>query len=354
MNRNTEEITQRSTYESVSQYGYADAVLCTALDVGEGLLRSGAEITRVEDTITRICKHYGAVHVEVFSITTLIIASIRMDDGGQSSQNRHVPTSSNNLHRLQTYNAISREICMGNLSIEEAQKKLHSAKRSVPYGNWAVYLGAVLASGGFAVFFGGSWFDFIPAALIGIVGDKILEKVSGRDIDGWIYNWQTVAAALIIYGILFIVIERVHKNKTCSVNSTDELSFKQAAVVGCFQALSIVPGTSRSGSTILGSRTIGISRSAAAEFSFFMGIPAMAGGSLIKGLGFVDYVMDTGISVPATAYICLAVASVVAFAVSMIAIKFLMEFVKKHSFAPFGVYRIVLGALVILYFALVR
>lgn len=194
----------------------------------------------------------------------------------------------------------------------------------------------------------------IPAALIGIVGDKILEKASGRDIDGWIYNWQTVAAALIIYGILFIVIERVHKNKTCSVNSTDELSFKQAAVVGCFQALSIVPGTSRSGSTILGSRTIGISRSAAAEFSFFMGIPAMAGGSLIKGLGFVDYVMDTGISVPATAYICLAVASVVAFAVSMIAIKFLMEFVKKHSFAPFGVYRIVLGALVILYFALVR
>lgn len=169
MNRNTEEITQRSTYESVSQYGYADAVLCTALDVGEGLLRSGAEITRVEDTITRICKHYGAVHVEVFSITTLIIASIRMDDGGQSSQNRHVPTSSNNLHRLQTYNAISREICMGNLTIEEAQKKLHSAKRSMPYGNWGVYLGAVLASGGFAVFFGGSWFDFIPAALIGII-----------------------------------------------------------------------------------------------------------------------------------------------------------------------------------------
>lgn len=192
----------------------------------------------------------------------------------------------------------------------------------------------------------------VPAALIGVVGDKILEKLSGRDIDGWIYNWQTVSAALIIYGILFIVIERWQKDKPCSVNSTDEISFGQAAIVGCFQALSIVPGTSRSGSTILGSRTIGISRSAAAEFSFFMAIPAMAGGSLIKGLGFVDYVMDAGISVPAIAYICLAVASVVAFVVSIVSIKFLMEFVKKHSFAPFGIYRIVLGALVILYFAL--
>ncbi len=192
----------------------------------------------------------------------------------------------------------------------------------------------------------------VPAALIGVVGDKIIEKLTGKDIDGWIFNWQTVAAALIIYGILFIIIERVHKDKACSVEAVDDISFSQAALIGCFQALSIVPGTSRSGSTILGSRIIGISRSAAAEFSFFMGIPAMLGASLIKGYGFVDYVMETGVSVPVTAYVCLAVASVVAFAVSMLAIKFLMEFVKKHSFAPFGVYRIVLGALVILYFAL--
>lgn len=164
--KNTE--TQRSTYESVAKYGTADAILCTALDVGEGLLRSGAEITRVEDTITRICRHYGAVHIEVFSITTLIIAAVRLEDGSYSSQNRHVPTSSNNLHRLQLYNAISREICVGNLSIDEAQKKLHDAKHSMPYGNWGVYLGAVLASGGFAVFFGGSWLDFVAAALIAI------------------------------------------------------------------------------------------------------------------------------------------------------------------------------------------
>ena len=192
----------------------------------------------------------------------------------------------------------------------------------------------------------------IPAALIGIVGDKLLEKISGKDIDGWIYNWQVVAAALIIYGILFIIVEKIHKNKQSRVISVDDISFSQAALVGCFQALSIVPGTSRSGSTILGSRFLGISRSAAAEFSFFLGIPAMAGASLIKGYSFIDFVMETDVSVPASAWIVLAVASVVAFAVSMVAIRFLMEFVKRHSFAPFGVYRIVLGAVVILWFAL--
>ena len=192
----------------------------------------------------------------------------------------------------------------------------------------------------------------IPAALIGIVGDKIIEKFSGKDIDGWIYNWQVVAAALIVYGILFIIIERAHKNKESKINSVDDISFSQAIYIGCFQALSIVPGTSRSGSTILGSRFLGISRSAAAEFSFFLGIPAMAGASLIKGYSFFDYVMETDISVPLSAWAVLAVASVVAFAVSMVAIKFLMDFVKKHSFAPFGVYRIILGAAVILWFAL--
>ncbi|MBR4012981.1 MAG: undecaprenyl-diphosphate phosphatase [Clostridia bacterium] len=190
----------------------------------------------------------------------------------------------------------------------------------------------------------------VPAAFVGIVLDKVIEKLSGRDIDGWIYNWQVVAAALIIYGVLFIVIERLHKGKECRVNSVEDISFSQAAAVGCFQMLAIIPGTSRSGSTILGSRCIGISRSAAAEFSFFMGIPAMAGASLIKGYGFIDYVMETGVSVPALAWITLAVACVVAFAVSMVAIKFLMDFVKKHSFSPFGVYRIILGALVIIYF----
>ena len=190
----------------------------------------------------------------------------------------------------------------------------------------------------------------IPAALVGIVGDKLLEKVTGKDIDGWIYNAVTVASALILYGVLFIVIERVQKGKSSAVESVDGISYKQAMLIGCFQTLSIVPGTSRSGSTILGARMLGVSRAAAAEFSFFLGIPAMVGASLIKGYGFFDYVGESGVSVPALAWIVLAVASVVAFGVSMIAIKFLMDFVKKHSFAPFGVYRIVLGALVLLYF----
>ncbi len=191
----------------------------------------------------------------------------------------------------------------------------------------------------------------IPAALIGIVGDKILEKVTGRDIDGWIYNAITVAAALIVYGILFIIVERWQANKPIRVDDVHGITYSQAMLVGCFQALSIVPGTSRSGSTILGARIIGISRPAAAEFSFFMGIPAMVGASLIKGYGFFDYVSENSISVPLLAWAVLLFASVVAFAVSMAAIKFLMEFVKKHSFAPFGIYRIILGALVLMMFA---
>ncbi len=189
-----------------------------------------------------------------------------------------------------------------------------------------------------------------PAAFIGVVCDKLIEKISGKDIDGWLYNWQTVAATLIIYGILFIIIERVHKNKGARVDDVHGISFAQAAAIGGFQALSIIPGTSRSGSTILGARTLGVSRSAAAEFSFFMGIPAMAGASLIKGYGFLDYVAESGVSVPLAAWAILALSSVVAFGVSMAAIKFLMDFVKRHSFSPFGVYRIVLGALVIIYF----
>ena len=180
--------------------------------------------------------------------------------------------------------------------------------------------------------------------------DKLLEALSGKDIDGWIYNPWVVAGALIVYGILFIVIERMHKGKEARTTGVEDISFSQAALVGCFQALSIVPGTSRSGSTILGSRLMGIGRPAAAEFSFFMGIPAMAGASLIKGYGFIDYVIENGITVPARAWIILAVASAVAFGVSMLTIRFLIDFVKKHSFAPFGIYRIVLGVLVILYF----
>lgn len=202
---------------------------------------------------------------------------------------------------------------------------------------WVLWLKVVIAS--------------IPAAFVGIVFDKILEKVTGKDIDGWIYNWQVVSVALIVYGVLFIIIENAHKNKAAKVNSVEEITYSQALLVGCFQTLSIVPGTSRSGSTILGARMLGLSRPVAAEFSFFMGIPAMVGASLLKGYGFFDYISESGVQVPAIAWAVLLAASLAAFLVSMAAIKFLMDFVKRHSFAPFGVYRIILGALVILYFA---
>lgn len=197
----------------------------------------------------------------------------------------------------------------------------------------------------------------VPAALVGIVLDKIIENLTGKNIDGWLYNGFVVALMLIIYGILFILIEKRNAKKVPTITDIGEIPYRQAFLLGVFQMLAIVPGTSRSGSTILGSMLIGFSRTCGAEFSFFMGIPAMVGGSLIKSLGFFKFVggdnsFGTALAVPAEAWIILAVATVVAFSVSMIAIKFLMNFVKNHSFAPFGTYRIALGAAVLAYFTL--
>lgn len=197
------------------------------------------------------------------------------------------------------------------------------------------------------------WFKVVvasvPAALIGIVGDAILEKVSGKDIDGWLYNSVVVATALIVYGLAFIILEHVRHGEMPRVDTVHDISYKTAFLVGAFQALSIVPGTSRSGSTILGAMCLGLSRTAGAEFSFFMAIPAMVGASGIKVLGFVDYLGESGVTVPLDAWIALAVGCVVSFVVSMVAIRFLVDFVKKHSFAPFGVYRIALGVLVLIW-----
>ena len=188
----------------------------------------------------------------------------------------------------------------------------------------------------------------LPAAFVGVVLDKVLEKVTGKDIDGWFYNSIVVATALIVYGIAFIVIERKNAQKTPHVAQIEEISIKNALAIGAFQALSIIPGTSRSGSTILGSMLVGISRTAAAEFSFFMAIPVMVGASGIKALGFLSYVIENNVSVPAIAWVVLALGCLVSFVVSMMAIRFLMDFVKKHSFAPFGIYRIALGILVLI------
>lgn len=211
-----------------------------------------------------------------------------------------------------------------------------SKKKSAPEkrATWSLWGKVVVAS--------------IPAALVGIVGDKLLEHFTSKDIDGWLYNSLVVAAALIVYGIAFIIIERLRKGRMAKVEAVEDISYRNALLIGAFQALSIVPGTSRSGSTILGSMLLGLSRTAAAEFCFFMAIPAMVGASGIKMLGFFDYLSESGASVPLTGWLALAIGCAVSFIVSMIAIRFLMDFVKKHTFSAFGVYRILLGALVLL------
>ncbi len=205
---------------------------------------------------------------------------------------------------------------------------------------WTLWLKVLIAS--------------VPAAAVGILGDKLIEKLTGKDIDGWIFNPVVVAVALIVYGIAFIVIEKLHKPQSEQVKTVEDITYRSAFLVGLFQILAMVPGTSRSGSTILGSMLIGFSRPAAAEFSFFMAIPVMVGASGIKVLGFLGFLSETGVQVPLLAWGILALACAVSFAVSMVAIRFLTDFVKRHSFASFGVYRIALGILVILYFALAR
>ena len=188
----------------------------------------------------------------------------------------------------------------------------------------------------------------LPAALVGTVIDKLLEKLSGKDLDAWLYNTTVVAAMLILYGIAFLLIEGKKGKKEPRINAIEEISVKTALCIGLFQALSLIPGTSRSGSTILGAMLLGLSRTVGAEFSFFMAIPVMVGAGGIKALDFGKWVLEADVAVPPEAWMVLAVGCLVSFAVSMIAIRFLMDFVKKHSFAPFGVYRIILGSLVLM------
>lgn len=190
----------------------------------------------------------------------------------------------------------------------------------------------------------------IPAAFAGIVLDSILENKTGKDIDGWLYNVYVVAAALIVYGVLFIVVERVNKKRCREICELSDISYKNALAIGVFQMLAIIPGTSRSGSTILGAMCLGLSRTVAAEFSFFMAIPAMTGASAIKLLGFFDYVFENKIVLLPQVWLLTLFGMAVSFAVSLATIKFLMDFVKKRGFSAFGVYRIALGAVVLLYF----
>ena len=186
----------------------------------------------------------------------------------------------------------------------------------------------------------------IPAALIGFVLDDILDK--------YLYNYVTVAVTLILYGILFIAVEKVNVKRKYRVNTVYEMTYADALAIGGFQILSLIPGTSRSGSTILGGMVMGISRTASAEFSFFMAIPVMVGVSLLKvakfALGAIDG--EAGYELSAEPIILLAVGFVAAFAVSLVVIRFLLDFVRRHSFECFGWYRIALGAVVLLWFAI--
>ena len=170
--------------------------------------------------------------------------------------------------------------------------------------------------------------------------------------DKHFYNYVVVSVALVVYGIAFILVEHFKKGKSYRVSDVNGLTYKDALLIGSFQVLSLIPGTSRSGSTILGGMLSGVSRVASAEFSFFMAIPIMLGASLLKVLKFIKEVADGVVTVSGGEIGLLLIAMAVSFAVSLVAIKFLMDFVKRHSFAPFGVYRIILGVIVIGYFAI--
>lgn len=175
----------------------------------------------------------------------------------------------------------------------------------------------------------------LPAALIGIPFDD--------QIDAMFYNYQTVAVTLILYGVLFIVIETRNRGKLPRINSIENITYGTAIIIGIFQVLSLIPGTSRSGATIVGAILIGVSRTVAAEFTFFLAIPVMLGASLLKLVKF-------GLVFTQAEAVILAVGMVTAFVVSILAIKFLMGYIKKHDFKVFGYYRIILGIAVVAYF----
>jgi undecaprenyl-diphosphatase len=175
----------------------------------------------------------------------------------------------------------------------------------------------------------------IPAAVIGLLFDDWLDE--------HLYNYITVALMLIIYGVLFIVVENMHKDKTPKIATLNEISYRTAFLIGMFQVLSLIPGTSRSGATILGAIYLGTSRFIAAEFSFFMSIPAMFGASFLK-------LIDFGFVFTSDEIIILITGMITAFIVSILAIKFLIGYIKNHDFKVFGYYRIILGIIVVVYF----
>ena len=178
----------------------------------------------------------------------------------------------------------------------------------------------------------------IPSAVIGLLLDDWM--------DAHLYNYIVVAIALIVYGVAFIFVENRNKGKAPAIKNTTEIDYRTAILIGCFQCLSLIPGTSRSGSTILGGILLGVSRATASEFSFFLAIPTMLGASALKLLKYImEGMIPSGMEIA-----ILLTGCVVSFLVSMFVIKALMDYVRKHNFSAFGYYRIVLGALVLMYF----
>ncbi len=205
-----------------------------------------------------------------------------------------------------------------------SMKKSEAEKKST----WSLWLRVIVA--------------VLPSAVIGLLLDDWL--------DAHLYNVVTVSLMLILYGVAFLFVEKINRPKTLKIvlyEDTGAMPVKTALLVGLFQCLALIPGTSRSGATILGAMLLGLSRVSAAEFSFFLAIPTMAGAGLLRSLKFVKYLMESGTSMSFESLLVLVIACAVAFIVSIFAIRFLTDFVKRHSFAPFGVYRIILGILVL-------
>lgn len=179
----------------------------------------------------------------------------------------------------------------------------------------------------------------LPAILIGLPFDDFIEKKFN--------NWFVVAVMLIVYGVLFLVVEDYNEKRTVKIHSIADITWKTALLIGIFQVLALIPGTSRSGATIIGGILLGASRTVAAEYTFFLAIPVMFGASLLKIVKF-------GFDFTSWELTILGVGTVVSFVVSILAIKFLMGYIKKHDFKVFGWYRIVLGIIVMLFFTIFR
>ncbi|MBQ8331350.1 MAG: undecaprenyl-diphosphate phosphatase [Clostridia bacterium] len=201
-----------------------------------------------------------------------------------------------------------------------------SKTREEKAGTWKLWLRVIVA--------------VLPSAVIGLLLDDWL--------DAHFYNYVTVAITLILYGIAFIILEKCRKDRAVRVDRVEDITYRDALMIGGFQVLAVIPGTSRSGSTILGAMLFGLSRTAAAEFSFYLAIPTMAGASLLKGVKF----FLEGNTLGGEEWAILGVGCLVAFLTSLLVIRYLMDYVRRHSFSAFGVYRIILGALVLGYFLL--